>query len=269
MGLLYKQKKKYADDDNWLTPLPQEQPSEPWLNPPEGGWGGRPHLAGSSGGYQVAPAQTQRIGRATIEYPEVRYSPLSSSAPESSEGSGIEYFQPPEYIGPEDIQGVPSLMTGQGSSSGQMQPQFYSLTEGDYDELEKLLYEGAMEPVREDLAARGMLDSTMYAQAAADQASAARMQRMQLQSSEQTRRTQWEQSEALRQWQQQEQQYRTRLMGYQVAQSEAQQRRQWLWNAYSMQHQDYWNQIGTMLQSILMPYQAVPYQGVQYGVPTW
>lgn len=211
--------------------------------------------------YPVAPAQEQRVGGATISYPE-----MGLMTPKRAEGAEREptfrYFEPPPYAGPEDIQGVPQFQVPEAA-----EPEFYSLTEGDYERLEKDLFEGAMTRAGSWAAAHGVFSSGTMERGAAQAASEAMRTRYGLQVGEQARRTEWEQQERLSRWQEKEVTFRAQQSAYQQAQQEAQLRNTWMWNTYTMQHTDYWNEISTLLSNVLAPYGAVPFQGVTYGVP--
>lgn len=186
-------------------------------------------------------------------------------------------FVPPAYVGAEDILGgfptwqeqraTGADVAGPGGYAAPVEPGFYSFTGGDYDALENLLSERGMEQVRRELGPRGMLTSSAYPRAAAEVGSQAVMGRMQLQASEQARRTDWEKEQRLRRFQEEEQRLRGGLSSRAQAEQEASARRSWLWNTALMQHQDYWTRIQTLLQGISLPYQAVPWQTPQFASP--
>ena len=186
----------------------------------------------------------------------------------AQQGAGFQYFQPPEYVGPEDLSAAaaPPAVPGWGSEGAAFQPaQFYGFAEGDYDRLETDLYNRMMGRIRGELGARGTLGGTIAAGRAVMASSEAMQMRMQLQEQQQARQTRFSQDEALRAWQQQESAAGLSLQRYQLAQQEAASRRQWLWQTAELQHQDYWNQMQLGVKTALAPFDAVPYQTPQYA----
>jgi hypothetical protein len=152
----------------------------------------------------------------------------------------------PPYIGAEDI----TLATPPPTFTPQ--PEQFSLAGGDYEQLQGLLYEDIMRPVRRELAFRGLGESTAMAQASVRAGEAATRQAIPLQ-----------QDEQMRAWQRELQSHQEQTQQWQLAQmtqqQEALQRRQWLWDTYMLPQQEYWQHIDALLRSIEIPFRTVPY----------
>lgn len=224
--------------------------------------------------------QQQQFVQTTEQNP-----PPRAGGAENSPGAGQGAFpmgdietpnvQIAPYVGPEDIDlgqelpEAPKPGIPEGQDLWAEPPPAVPMSEANerFENLRDEYYEQTMEPVRADLARRGVSASSMMARAASEAGSqATRNIWGQLQKLNQQRLNRWQatQNQALQRWAARESQFRSQLdrwqRGRQAREQEAQQRRQWARRSYQIPRQQYRWQVSTMLDALTTPYQQIPYE---------
>jgi len=174
-------------------------------------------------------------------------------------------FYSPEYIRPEQIEMENKPPTFQRPDTEE--PQFYGLSEGDYEDVEDRLYGKQMAAARSQFGQRGTQASSAADTAAMRARLGAASEARKLEQQGNQRRTRWEQDRAMREWKQAESEYRQDLASWQqqrqAQQQEAASRREWQMNLSQMSRDDYWQYLQSRLQSLQLPYQVAPFNTQQ------
>lgn len=150
-----------------------------------------------------------------------------------------------------------------------------------FQQLKQSTYEQAMQPVRSEMAHRGLMNSSVMGGAAAEAGLKATKQAWnQAQQINQQRQQAWrgqqatalqnrqaQQDAIMNEWQRKEQRFQNQLQSWeaqrQAKEQAAKSRRNWLWKTSQMPRRQYWQQMSTAMDALTTPYEQVPYQGQQ------
>jgi len=155
-------------------------------------------------------------------------------------------------IGTLQGQGGPPAVQGGGGLAGQ--PQFYGVETTDWDAYEQSLVEQGMAGLRANAGAAGTESSSVFGVAQGQLAAESQRTRLQMETQEKARRTDWEQRQAIQQWQMREgtlsrQQANRQFYAQLKTQQEmalAAQRQAYIQMFGAMDQRDAWNLLGTL-----------------------